>query len=199
MGWFSSSNKEKKDFSKDLALPQLPKLPDLPKSPQVEDEENSLPQLPSLPSNQFGERFSQNIIKEAVIGRKPEIEEEEERIDSSELISRIPKAQEVGERFIPRAMNDIRYVQGEIPEEFKEPIRKIKKNEPVFVRIDKFQDSLEIFEKAKKKLGDIEQLLKDTKKIKEEEERELEEWEKQIQEIKEQIQKVDQEVFSRVE
>ncbi len=86
-----------------------------------------------------------------------------------------------------------------IPEEFHEAAKKVKEAEPVFVRIDKFQESLNIFEKIKKEISEIESKLKDIKKIKEQEEAELEHWQGEISTIKEQIDKIDQDVFSKVD
>jgi hypothetical protein len=112
----------------------------LPKLPVIEGEESSLPQLPSLPSNQFGEKFSQNVIKEAVIRNKPyEYEEEEEKINPEDLIPRVPKTKEVEEKFVPHAMKSQEYDEREYPEEFKEPIKKLKKNELFLLELTSFK------------------------------------------------------------
>jgi len=83
----------------------------------------------------------------------------------------------------------------EIPEAFS----KMKKNEPVFIRLDKFEESMHLLNKAKSEINSIERTLKDIRKVKEEEEKELEYWESQITTIKSQIEKVDREIFSRIE
>ena len=74
-----------------------------------------------------------------------------------------------------------------------------KRTEPVFVRIDKFEESMEVFEKAEKKIGEMEELFRDIRKLKEEEERELDSWETKIQSVKKQIEKIDNEIFSKIE
>ena len=76
---------------------------------------------------------------------------------------------------------------------------KLKKIEPVFIRIDKFENSLKTFEKVKKQISDIEKTLKDVEKVKEEEHTQLETWKSEVMKIKEQIQKVDNDIFSSLE
>ena len=181
MGWFSK--KEKKNEPKEIPLlPELPKLPDFP---QIKDEEinepfKSIHQLPSLPTNSFGEKFSQNAIKEAITGKK----EGEEVFEADE--------------FMPK--EETRRMQKPLKKSKKFlETRKVKKIEPIFIRIDKFEEGLKIFEKTKEKILDIENMLKDIKKIKEEEERELELWENEMQIIKNRIEKVDRDIFSQIE
>jgi len=180
MGLFSK--KKEKEEEKGISLPELPKLPELPDI----DKEEKLPQLPSFPSNQFGNKFSQNAIKEAVTGRK----EVEEVYDADES---------VGTRMMQRPPIPYSEDIEETPEEFEEAAKLVKKAEPVFIRIDKFEKSLEVFEKAKEKVMEIEKMLKEIRKIKEEEEEELRFWEKDIQTTKEQIERVDKELFSKIE
>ena len=179
MGLF---NKKKK--KEDISVPQLPSLPELPELPKMEDER--LPQLPSFPSNQVGERFSQNAIKEAVTGK------EVNEVDADESIG----TRMMQEPPIPYT-RDIREAQ--VPKKFREAAKLVKKSEPVFIRIDKFEQSLDVFEKTKKKVMEIEKMLKDVKKLKEEENVELSNWEREIQTTKEQIERVDKELFSKIE
>ena len=84
-----------------------------------------------------------------------------------------------------------------IPAEPRE--KKTVKAEPVFIRIDKFEEGLQVFEKAKEKISEMEKMLRDIKRIREEEEKELDFWENEIQKIKEQIEKVDRDIFSKIE
>ena len=82
MGWF------KKDKKKE-GIPTLPKLPSLPEVHLEEHGDETLPKLPSIPSNELGNRFSQNMIKEAVIGEKEEKDVEEE-IEDFEMPMNVP-------------------------------------------------------------------------------------------------------------
>jgi len=178
MGLFSKKKKKKEDIS----MSKLPKLPELPDLPRIEEER--LPQLPSFPSNQVGERFSQNAIKEAVTGREEVTEDADESVGTRMMQSPpIPYSRDIEET----------------PSEFKEAAKLVKKAEPVFIRIDKFEKILEVFEKEKKKVMDIEKMLKDIKKLKEKEDEELSKWEMEIQTTKEQIERVDKELFSKIE
>ena len=54
------------------SIPQIPKLPELPRLdglPKI-PQKKTLSKLPSYPLSPLGEKFSQNIIKEAVTGKK---------------------------------------------------------------------------------------------------------------------------------
>ena len=82
--------------------------------------------------------------------------------------------------------------------EFSNSFRKSGKPEPVFIRIDKFEESLDMFENAKKKLAEMEDMLKGVKKTKEEEDKEIRGWEMEIQKIKSEFEKIDSNLFSRI-
>ena len=86
-----------------------------------------------------------------------------------------------------------------IPGGFNEVARRVKSVEPIFIRIDKFEESLRSFERAKEQVKDIEKMLGDVKKLKEEEEKELSMWEKEVQKTKQEIEKIDQDIFSKIE
>lgn len=176
MGWFSKNKKEEAKFS----LSELPKLPSLPKLDSRDfDSNESLPQLPSLPSSSFGEKFSQNAIKDAVSGSSGKKGGMEDADESEDVMMQMPPKNFAHEEH-KRRMDG-------------------KRTEPVFVRIDKFEESMHVFEKAEKKIGEMEELFRDIKKLKEEEERELDSWENKIQLVKKQIEKIDNEIFSKIE
>jgi len=87
----------------------------------------------------------------------------------------------------------------EIPQNYAIRSYMTKKAEPVFIRIDKFEESMKIFQEIKGQISEIEDLIKNTKEIKSKEEEELASWETEIQGIKNQIEKVNQDIFSRIE
>ena len=146
MGLFSKNKKEEQKFS----LSELPKMPSLPRMDHYDSDE-SIPQLPSLPSSSFGEKFSQNAIKDAVSGSSwGKGGDEEEDADESEYETRMmhePPRKSLVQEDHKRKMDG-------------------KRNEPVFVRIDKFEESMEVFEKAEKKISEMEELFKRHKEIK---------------------------------
>ncbi len=192
MGWFKDEKKtqEINDVPSLPSLPSLPELPSLQRNPNKRVFEEPLPQLPSFPSNAIGNKFSQNAIKEALSGDEEVVDGyandfDEQTMQLPSLKPMKPIAKEIKSK--PRKIEE------------EHQFEYVKKAEPVFIRIDKFEESLEIFTKTKKQIMEMEKMLKDIKTIKDEEEKELESWENEIQSIKEQIEKIDDEIFSKIE
>ena len=159
--------------------PLLPKLPQLPEIPGMESRQffKEPPiKLPKYPSNPLGNQFSQNIIKDAVTGKKEDDFGDEDDFEQFEKLRKIP-------------MPNSQLIRNN-----QESISK----EPVFIRIDKFEESLNIFQKAQKQIDEIENMLSDIKKVREDENREIDHWEKEMQNIKIQIEKIDKDIFSKV-
>jgi len=190
MGWFNK--KEEKEVP---SLPELPKLPELPNIEENSLDNSEIHQLPSFPTNSLGEKFSQNTIKEAVTEKKEgeEVPEAEDR----QMMQRPLREPPVPEFSHLEKIKGIPFEKrtDEISEDFE---TSTKKAEPVFIRIDKFEESLKIFEKTKDKISEIEKMLKNIKDVKENEERELKSWENEIEMIKKQIEKVDKNIFSKI-
>ena len=169
------------------SLPALPKLPELPR---LEDREEQIQKLPDFPSASPGKRFSKDMIKNAVAGGKKEELLADEFLDEDEMRmmqepARRPLTEEIGEEALPRTKRL----------EFK---REKSIIEPIFIRIDQFEEALRIFNETKKKISEIERILTDIKGIKEREENELKMWENEIRSMKEQIEKVDKDIFSKI-
>ena len=185
MGLFGKKKGEnKKEGIPSLA--ELPKLPELDSSKKFKEEFH---QLPNFPSSSLGKKFSQDSIKEAVKGedydhdfesfnpediiegslKKPQIKELEDEVEAEEM---------VGQR-------------GSIK-------RNVIETEPIFIRIDKFEDAMRIFNDTKRQLSEIESILGHVKKIKEDEEKEIKEWENNLKNMKSQIEKVDRDIFSKI-
>ena len=192
MGWFKKK-KEKKKEEEIPSLPELPKLPELPQS-KIKNKE-PVHQLPSFPVDSLGEKFSQNTIKEAISGKK-EDESAFDKKEESQMFQRHPQ-KIIGGLSSPASKKIP--PERKIPREFKEAARKVKEAEPIFIRIDKFEDGLKIFEKIKKQISEIESMLKEIKETKEKEESELEMWENEIKTAKDEIEKVDNNLFSKIE
>ncbi len=195
MGWFNK--KEEKEVH---SLPELPRLPELPKLEENSLNDFKIHQLPSFPTNSLGEKFSQNTIKEAVAGKK----EGEEVFDTDELEEDDIQMMQRPLKKIPvPEFSHLEKIKG-IPfekrsnETSKDFTTSTKKAEPVFIRIDKFEESLKIFNKTKEKISEIENMLRKIKHEKENEERELKSWEEEIEIIKQQIEKVDKNIFSKI-
>ena len=188
MGLFNK--KEKKIV--DSGIPTLPRLPKLPDLPDIEEfQEKPIHQLPSFPSNSLGTKFSQNTIKDAISG---EIRGDEEFYaddfsdDEMTMMQRPlkkPITKEMEEEFQERPNRQIRT-------SFKEEA------EPIFVRIDKFEEGLKLFENIKNQISTIEKMLTETKRIKEKEDAELHDWENELKRMREKIEKIGSTIFSKI-
>jgi len=179
--------KEKKEETEIPKLPEIPELPELPEFPETTEESKMsepLPQLPSFPNGNLGNRFSQNTIKEAITGKK------EEEAEAEEISEKIPMMQ--------RPL--IRETETR-EQEFSAPLQRTKTREaePIFIRIDKFEEGSKTFEEVREKISEIENMFNDVKSVREKEEKELELWENEIKEVKEKIEKIDKNVFSQIE
>ncbi|MEK6824042.1 MAG: hypothetical protein AABY06_03320 [Nanoarchaeota archaeon] len=212
---------KKKERKKEMGeLPELPRLIDLPE--EIEFNKN-LPQLPDYSSNNINNNFFQNKfneeqktrnflipkkdkinssfqegnqIKEAISGKK------EEMFEANEFVR---------EQMMPEHMeiNSNKKLNLEFPYKMERPPKdlelrnwseaKTKKTGQVFIRIDKFEESLKIFEITKSKIVEMEKLLEDIKELKEKEEKELSYWMAEIQTIKNQTEKVERDIFSKLE
>jgi hypothetical protein len=189
MGWFSK--KDKKEEVPKLA--ELPKLPSLPSMQNKTPGQQKFNQLPTLPGNTPGKEVSQNTIKEAITGGKGDM------VSSADNMSTLPKlTQELEDEASGIKRNELAREVGISPDVFEEN-RNMQIDEPVFIRIDKFEESIRIFQKTREKAEEIEKMLIDIKKIKEEEDRELNFWENEAQAIKGQIEKIDSKLFSKLE
>lgn len=182
MGLFS-----KKEVKKPIQAPKLPELPKLPDFPSFgEDDDKQIHRLPSFPSSSLGTKFSQDTIKGAVTGEEEDLDDEVGNADdfAENDMQMMPKP-------LKKAMTrDM--ASGFSPQKMTRPA------EPVFIRVDKFQDAMKIFNETKKKVGEIEKILADLKTLKEKETHELNSWENEIKSLKDQIEKVNMDIFSKV-
>ena len=208
MGWFGKKKERGGSMSSMPSLPELPRLPELPslsRSPSF--ERVSLPNLPSYPNSSLGKKFSQNAIKDAVSGEEEDdFEEDEDDFSEEDEIMPSPLSRIGGgnaglqskplQGFVKRsALPEEEYTsRGSLVNSFK----RSGKMEPVFIRIDKYEDALNMFDDARKKIVEMEDLLKHIKKIKEDEYRELKDWETETQKIKDDFEKVNRDIFSKI-
>jgi len=175
-------------------VPSLPELPELPEYSGLEIRRiQPVTKLPKSPSSFYEERFSQNTINETVSG-----EEDDEEAWKADEFAREQEMQTMQEPLKKPLIKHYEENFEEIPEEFRYVAKEMKKIEPLFIRIDKFEESLKMFEKIKEKVSEIDKLLKNVKEVKEKEEGELNLWENKIQIIKKQIERIDKNIFSKV-
>jgi hypothetical protein len=190
--------KEKKETGKKISeekileLPELPELPPLPKTietlPSVSkgktEIKNELPPLPSFPKTLIGEQISRDIAKRAV--EEPSGFSKAEKSLTRELSEKEP-------------VETIRPADTIKPRKAVKEIKPDIKIGPVFVRIDKYRQALAFFQEIKKKILEIENLLRNIKEIKTREEAELQEWEQEIEEAKAKLDKIDETIFKKLE
>lgn len=201
MGLFGKKE-EKKNINLDSEVPRLPELPELPRLPESPRQfsnnsmmEEPLQQLPSYPSNSFADKFSQSAIKDAVSGEE-EVGEVENADDFAE--DEMQMMQEPPRKSMTKEIYG-KPIDRKVPKQFREASRVVREAEPIFIRIDKFEDAMKTFDKIKLTISEIEKELRDIKKIKEAEEEELQNWEEEINSAKEQVEKIDSEIFSKIE
>jgi len=197
MGLFKK--KKAGETVKDIpSLPELPELPgalELPTLPSesIPNVPAGLPKietqpiaqtLPSLPSSPIEQNFNQEAIKHEI--RKPEP-------PKSVLMPSI-------------SQTPLKTIEPKRTLELSSPLRETRKQsqmtkklEPVFIRLDKFQTTLETFEEIKLKIEEIEDLLSKTREIKQKEEQELADWEREIQMIKSRIDLIDRTIFNKLD
>jgi excinuclease UvrABC ATPase subunit len=211
MGLFSRKEEKGKD-----AVPTLPELPPLPVLPDLEGEQEELPKLPGSQKSDSKKEFSPNDIKKAINGKKEEEEEISEEDDfvehKGQMIQESPRREfqyvqprnftkerfsEEGEKVSDYGYSKKR-TNKEVPEGFEEAERKVKESEPIFIRIDKFEESRKVLQRAKMQILEIENTLNRIKSIKQEEDRELESWEQEILNIKDRISHVEENLFSKL-
>jgi hypothetical protein len=192
--WFN-----KKENKKDISLPELPNLPELPDLPQkidfsairprIEDKpilKDDLPPLPS-PSSKTDEEIKSEIAQEKARLYTKEISPVQKEV-RHEMFMQPPRPGVVqppaGPRpqFQPRAMK----------------VDENEGNQPVFVRLDKFQTAVKNFSEIKSQLSQIESYLEEIKEIRAKEDHELGEWEHEILGIKERLESIDRGIFSKL-
>jgi len=155
-------------FKKNVKETSKLDLPELPGTSKLPE----LPSLPSLPESKANDSFSIQAIKSSIRGDK-NMPEEKRTMELNEGIERT--------QFMPMPQKRIE-----------------SRKEPVFVKLDKFKDSVQKFEEIKTKINDIDATLRKIKEIREKEDNELRAWEEKVQLIKEKVDVIDNSLFSRM-
>ncbi len=210
MGFFN------KRGGKSAGIPELPELPNIPESKatnvQFNNMENS--SLPSYPNSNLGERINENAIKDAVTYGEPEFERQRSMIPSmNSAIPSIPQKQaknmEIeGQTFEPSINSRSGKKTIEVSE--YEPAYqnnqnyptnagiKVKQTGPLFIQLEKFEDSIATLDDIKMQISEIESLMRSIQEIKNKEEENLIYWQKQIESIKARLDKVDRDLFGNM-
>ncbi len=162
--------------------------------PRQEEKRFELPELPSLPEiREIKEAITFPPAASAMSSLAPPIftRRVTEEIGLPDIRTQPPIIQE--------AMPEPTY---SYPQEERADIsegrRPVKLREPIFVKIDKFKDALNNFEAIKKKLTEIENLLKRVKETRGREQEEMDMWEREIMTIKDRVSSIDEKLFSKL-
>ncbi len=173
MAFFKS--KEDNDRSQLPELPGLPEMPLLPALPSTYNK-NEVRPLPTFPRTSLGESMGIGAIK-STLDDNSEKDHESRRMGSTEK-----RTMELSDMNMTATRPQIRSVN----------------KEPVFIKLDKFQDAVKKFEEIKVKVNEIEESLEKIREIKDKEEVELKSWEEEIQMIKNNVNNIDVSLFSKL-
>ncbi len=210
MGLFK--NKEDVPMVSPVLSPSpLPPLPTLP--PTKEDQRKKvLPELPSFPANVKNENFNQEMVRSAVSDISPpedaKMYEEasadfnSENVKAESTVSVPPSVQKPLDNIVPVDIKEEGFRPSIVPESKiqipKVPISPPKQDDPIFIRIDKFQAAQKNFNDIKDKVVEIESILKNIKNVKSQEEVELKGWTEDIEKLKAGLSEIDNDIFSQL-
>lgn len=212
MGWFNKK-KEEGIENNTLSLPDLPdsNSPDLDYSPP----NTTTPDIPYPPENptinptyQIEDKPMTKEIEPAIsLPVKEYINEPRPGMQKSRFVpvntSQInkPLQNPIKPQVIPYETRDFSRQHPALQRPggvFRQPVKPLeKRDEAVYIRLDKFQMTMGAFKEVKEKIKEIEDLLLRTKEIKAREDKEIEEWEREIESIKIKIESIDQEMFEQ--
>lgn len=208
MGWFN-----KKDNAADIEkMPELPELPDSPNTntilPQIstpapfltsnQEESTSFSEIPPLPPKQ---RITKDLSESKQFISEPRPGMQKSRFSQDSQIFEPPEhtIENFGitkfreKEFLPKP--EIEPIATKAIGSFRPSTKSFsKKEDSIYIRLDKFQLTMESFKEIKNKIREIEDLLTKTKEIKSREEKELEDWEREIESIKLKLDSIDKDM-----
>lgn len=170
-------------------MPDLPSLPELPEIEEETDFSPEISQLPSFPKNASGEKFSEYSLKRAVAGEKEGEGVKAEGSKKGIQMTPIPRLEE------EESLDNRKFTKDISPDK---EIPLVREEHPIFVRMDKFEESSLNFEAIKKQINGIEKMFEDLKKVKEKEDKEVISFEEEIRKVKERVDQIDKSVFSKL-
>ncbi len=190
---FPQENRENRVFKpNNFSLPNKKEKQMMQKSPQ-QKKDYIFPRTQEIEDD---EEFDSDDSEEG--SEEPEFSEYEESYNPDKAKFTPPKARYSQ----PKAVYSTPKTKYEEPEiDNFEPRSRggMSSDEPVYIRIDKFEEAMKAFEKTKKEIADIEKSLKDITAVREDEDKELELWQQNIIKIKDQIDQVHEDIFSKIE
>lgn len=202
---------KKKENVPKIQTATLPPLPSLP--PIAEDSaRKEMPELPSFPSSSKNEDINQEIVKSAVSDltfptkEEPKTNPQENLIQTNKTTQSIQQPSITQELKLPDPITPSTHNIAEekltapvVPTHLSESKSvQQKQNDPIFVRIDKFQSAQKNFEEIKSKMAEMESVLNKIKDVKSKEEEELKGWSEDIEKLKTRLSEIDNDIFSQL-
>jgi hypothetical protein len=207
MSWFT-----KKDNGTNVErMPELPELPDSPNTSYdfPESQEENVLEPPALPAQispfplpitpvqrltkDYYQENTRQLLNEPKLGmQRSKFGSDSESLNIQERpIENFGISESKQPDYRPPKDWGIAKISGSF-----EPSTKSfsKKDDSIYIRLDKFQITMEAFRDIKNKIREIEELLAKTKEIKVREEKEIEEWEREIESIKLRLDSINKEI-----
>lgn len=198
--------KKEKGEKEDVELPELPELPPLPET--LESRNFSSPEFRK---NRIKDELPPIPSFKTVSSEKPlPIEFQESRIEPQKMMHKMDKPglkKEIYSREeepllgVTRKTRTRELGRGE-EDGIEEPMELREERittEPIFVRIDKYEEALTKFRDIKKRIVEIEEALREVREVRRKEEAELEKWEEEIQATKSKLNNIDKNIFGKLE
>lgn len=172
--------RKKEDIERGFSLPELPAFPEINEIKEaLRPSGEVIPPLPPYQAYQALPSYPSPVQAQPL--QKPDIKKTQEIGPPIELTQEIEPLQTTAMQPITERVE--RVVMG---------------REPIFIKIDRFKESLENFELIKQKIDEIDELLKQTREIRQKEQEEFDAWEHEILEIKEKVNSIDEKLFSKI-
>lgn len=193
--------KKQESVEKTFDLPELPSFPEVEEIKQAINPRESNGIIPPLPPLLPSPAYAYPVSPmQAQPLQKPDIKKTEELGTPSwnAMPSQGPTVPLTRELESPSRATPISAQQVNISRT-EASARIPKSREPIFIKIDKFSEALSNFEVIKKRIDEIDDLLKKTREIRQKEQEEFDAWEKEIVEIREKVNNIDSKLFSKIE
>ena len=88
-----------------------------------------------------------------------------------------------------------RIIEPRYTETYSAPSEVRVKDEPLFVKVEKYKDVVETLVKIKAKIAEADNLLNELRSLRDKEQKELEDWQARLEEIKEKLLYIDKNLF----
>ncbi len=145
-------------------------------------EEGIIPEFPRLPSEPSFPFYDEqlNDKKEDIMSKNSDFKMPVESFNLESQRSDFEKQNLNFEEFVPK----------------RSPLSIERKDDkPLFVKVEKYRDSVKTINSIKSKLEEADSIIKNLSRLKEEEKRELQDWQSSLEEIKQKLLKIDKDLF----